>query len=301
MNSVTLQRLSQATSMEKSWFKIYSELFKARLTVLVVLTTTVGCYVGFPGQVDYRLLLNTVLGTALLASAASALNQLMERDYDARMRRTQQRPLPSGRLQPQFVLLVGCVAAALGLAYLAVAVNLLTCVLAAFSLFSYLFVYTPLKRVTWLNTAVGAIPGALPPLMGWTAARGELTPEGWSLFAILAFWQLPHFLAIGWIYRDEYAHAGFKMLPAIDPEGHRTGRQAVYFTVALVFASLCPFLFDLAGPVYLAGALLLGFSFLTFAIRFSRQLTLSRARKLFYVSILYLPALLSLMVLDKVK
>src|SRR5215470_8825665 len=153
MNSATVQRLSRAASMEKGWFEIYSELFKARLTLLVVLTTTAGCYVGFPGNVDYRLMLHTVLGTALLASAASALNQLMERDYDARMRRTQQRPLPSGRLQPQTVLLVGCVAAGLGLAYLALAVNTLTCLLAAFSLLSYLFVYTPLKRVTWLNTA----------------------------------------------------------------------------------------------------------------------------------------------------
>ena len=287
--------------MEKGWFEIYSEHFKARLTLLVVLTTTVGCYVGFPGNVDYRLMLHTVLGTALVASAASALNQLMERDYDARMRRTQQRPLPSGRLQPQTVLLVGCVAAGLGLAYLALAVNTLTCLLAAFSLLSYLFVYTPLKRLTWLNTAIGAIPGALPPLMGWTAARGELTREGWSLFAILAFWQLPHFLAIAWIYREEYARAGFKMLPAIDPEGRHTGRQAVCFTVALLFASVCPFLFDLTGPVYLASALFLGFTFLTFAIQLSRELTLSQARKLFYVSIFYLPALLLVMVLDKVK
>jgi protoheme IX farnesyltransferase len=225
----------------------------------------------------------------------------MERDYDARMRRTQQRPLPSGRLQPQTVFMIGCAAAGLGLVYLAVAVNGITCLLGACSLLSYLFIYTPLKRVTWLNTAVGAIPGALPPLMGWTAARGELTREGWALFAILAFWQLPHFLAIAWIYRDEYAKAGFKMLPVIDPEGRRTGRQAVSHTLGLLPVSLCPFLFKITGPLYLAGALLLGFTFLIFAIQFSRQLTLSRARQLFYISILYLPLLLAVMVLDKVK
>jgi protoheme IX farnesyltransferase len=265
------------------------------------LTTLVGFYVGFRGHVDYLLMLHTVLGTALVASGASALNQLMERDYDARMRRTQQRPLPSGRLQPQTVLMIGCVSAGLGLVYLALAVNGITCLLGACSLFSYLFIYTPLKRVTWLNTAVGAVPGALPPLMGWTAARGELTREGWALFAILAFWQLPHFLAIAWMYRDEYAKAGFKMLPVIDPEGRRTGRQAVSHTLGLLPVSLCPFLFKITGPVYLAGALLLGFTFLVFAIQFSRHLTLSRARQLFYISILYLPLLLAVMVLDKVK
>jgi len=298
---VTAQPLSPAAPLEKSWVEVYSELFKARLTCLVVLTTLVGFYVGFRGHVDYLLMLHTVLGTALVASGASALNQLMERDYDARMRRTQQRPLPSGRLQPQTVFMIGCVAAGLGLVYLALAVNGITCLLGACSLFSYLFVYTPLKRVTWLNTAVGAIPGALPPLMGWTAARGELTREGWALFAILAFWQLPHFLAIAWMYREEYAKAGFKMLPVIDPGGRRTGRQAVSHTLGLLPVSLCPFLFKITGPVYLAGALLLGFTFLVFAIQFSRQLTLSRARQLFYISILYLPLLLAVMVLDKVK
>ena len=297
---VTAQSLSPATPLEKSWFEVYSELFKARLTCLVILTTLVGFYVGFRGRVDYLLMLHAVIGTALVASGASALNQLMERDYDALMRRTRQRPLPSGRLQPQTVLTIGCATSGLGLVYLALVVNGITCLLGACSLLSYLFIYTPLKRVTWLNTAVGAIPGALPPLMGWTAARGELTREGWALFAILAFWQMPHFLAIAWMYRDEYARAGFKMLPVIDPEGRRTGRQAVSHTLGLLPVSLCPFLFKITGPLYLAGALLLGFTFLGFAIQFSRQLTLSRARQLFYISILYLPLLLAVMVLDKV-
>jgi len=297
----TAQSLPNAAPAERSWAGVYSDLFKARLTFLVLLTTLVGFYIGFRGSVDYLLMLHTLLGTALVASGASALNQLLEREHDAKMRRTQSRPLPSGRLQPQTVLIVGVVCSVVGLAYLALAVNLTTCVLGACSLISYLFIYTPLKRVTWLNTAIGAIPGALPPLMGWTAARGQLTAEGWALFAILAFWQLPHFLAIAWIYREEYAKAGFQMLPVIDPQGHRTGRQAVSHTLGLLPVSLCPFLFKLAGPVYLTGALILGLAFLWFAIQFSRHLTVARARQLFYVSILYLPLLLALMVLDKVR
>src|SRR5437879_7739297 len=181
------------------------------------------------------------------------------------------------------------------------AVNVTTALIGSISILSYLLIYTPLKRITWLNTAIGAMPGALPPLMGWTAARGELTREGWALFAILAFWQLPHFLAIAWVYRDEYARAGFKMLPVIDPAGHRTGRQAVWHALGLIPISLFPFLFKLAGPIYLFGALLLGSTFLWFAVQFARHLTAARARQLFLVSILYLPLLLGLLVLDKVK
>jgi protoheme IX farnesyltransferase len=229
------------------------------------------------------------------------LNQLFERTYDARMRRTQLRPLPSGRLQPQTVLTIGSAASLLGIVYLALLVNGPTALIGLVCLFSYLFIYTPLKRITWLNTVVGAIPGALPPLMGWTAARGQLSAEGWALFAILAFWQLPHFLAIAWIYRDEYAKAGFVMLPSVDPNGQRTGRQAVCHTLGLLPVSLCPFLFHLSGPVYLFGALTLGLAFMWFAVQFSRHLSLSRARQLFYASILYLPLLLTVMVLDKVK
>jgi protoheme IX farnesyltransferase len=185
--------------------------------------------------------------------------------------------------------------------YLALTVNLLTSVLSILTFVSYVLIYTPLKRVTTLNTVVGAIPGALPPLMGWTAARGEVTVEGWSLFAILFFWQLPHFLAIAWMYRDEYEKAGFAMLPVFDREGERTGRQAVCHTLGLLPISLCPFLFHLAGAVYLLGALILGAAFVWLAIQFSRNLTQGRARRLFYASILYLPILLGLMVFDKVQ
>jgi protoheme IX farnesyltransferase len=297
----TAPSLSEAPAAEKKWVAVYADLVKARLTMLVLLTTLVGFYLGYRGPIDYVLMLHTILGTALVASGAAALNQLLEREHDAKMRRTRNRPLPSGRLQPTTVMLFGGLCACAGLLYLALAVNLLTSVIGAITLVSYLFIYTPLKRVTWLNTAIGAIPGGLPPLMGWTAARGELSGEGWSLFAILAFWQLPHFLAIAWIYREEYAKAGFVMLPVLDPEGHRTARQAVSHTLGLIPISLCPFLFKLAGPIYLVGALILGLIFLWFAIRFSRDLSVARARQLFLVSILYLPLLLTVMVLDKIK
>jgi protoheme IX farnesyltransferase len=297
----TVQPLSAAASVEKSWLVVFSDLVKARLTLLVLLTTLVGFYMGYPGPLDLFLLLHTMLGTALVAAGASALNQLLEREHDAKMERTEDRPLPSGRLQPRTVLLFGGISAGLGLLYLALAVNPLTGLLGAVTLGSYLFIYTPLKRVTSLNTVVGAIPGALPPLMGWTAARGEITAGGWALFAILFFWQLPHFLAIAWIYREEYARAGFVMLPTVDPSGERTGRQAVSHTLGLLPFSLCPFAFHLAGPTYLAGALLLGAAYLWFAIQFSRQLTVEGARRLFFMSISYLPLLLGLMVLDKIK
>jgi protoheme IX farnesyltransferase len=286
---------------EKSWVGVYADLFKARLTLLVLLTTMVGFYVGFRGPLDYLLLLHTLVGTALVASGGSALNQLFEREYDARMRRTCQRPLPSGRLQPRTVLAIGVACASLGLIYLAEAVNLRTSLLGAFTFITYVFVYTPLKRRTWLNTAVGAIPGALPPLIGWTAARGEITLVGMALFAIQALWQVPHFLAIAWIYRDEYAKAGFKMLPVLDPTGRRTGRQALLHALVLLPVSLGPFFFHLAGPIYLVAALALGLAFAWFAARFACLLTISGAKRLFYASLFYLPLLLAVMLFDKIK
>ncbi len=293
--------LTGTTSTEKSWVAVYADLFKARLTSLALLTTLVGFYLGTRGPVDLALMCWLLVGTALVASSAAALNQLLEREYDANMQRTQDRPLPSGRLQPQTVLVIGCASATLGLITLAQAVNFATCLVGAASLGGYLFVYTPLKRVTWLNTMAGAVPGALPPLIGWTAARGQLDGYGLTLFAIQACWQLPHFLAIAWIYRDEYARAGFKMLPVVDPLGRRTGQVAASFALALLPVSMCPFLLELAGPIYLGCALLLGLSFVWFAIRFARQRTISRARQLFYLSLVYLPLLLTVMVLDKVK
>jgi protoheme IX farnesyltransferase len=261
----------------------------------------VGFYLGSRAPVSWVLMCSTFMGTALLAGGAAALNQWVERDYDAKMPRTWDRPLPSGRLTPEAALMIGMTCGALGVACLAVAVNSVTAVLGALTLGIYLFIYTPLKRITPFNTVVGAIPGAIPPLMGWTAVRGQISLEGWSLFAILCFWQLPHFLAIAWMYRDQYAKAGFVMLPVVDPSGRRTGRMALSHTLGLLPVSLCPFLFKMTGPVYLAGALLLGVIYVWCAFSFSRQLSMHRARRLFLASIIYLPSLLGLMVLNKLS
>jgi protoheme IX farnesyltransferase len=248
-----------AAAPAKGWVSVYSDLIKARLTMLVLLTTLVGFYMGWSsGTMDYLNMFHALFGTALVASGAAALNQLLEREYDARMKRTVSRPLPSGRLQPVAVMLFGGICSLAGTIYLAWFTNPLTSVLGAISLVSYIFIYTPLKRLTWWNTAVGAIPGALPPLMGWTAARGALEPGGWALFAILAFWQMPHFFAIAWMYRDEYAKAGFKMLPSVDPGGSRTAQQAVSHNIGLLLVSLSPFVLRMAGKIYLGAAILLG-------------------------------------------
>ena len=292
--------LIEATATaDKARSGVLSELFKARLTSLVLLTTLVGFYLGQRGGMNWLLLINTLLGTGLLACGAAALNQYLERDFDALMDRTADRPLPAGLIQPQTVVVLGGVLSVAGLLWLAFGANLLTAVLGAVTLISYLFIYTPLKRKTTLNTAIGAIPGALPPLMGWTAARGDLSIEGWALFAILFFWQLPHFLAIAWMYREDYAKGGFVMLPLVDRDGTRTGRSAVSHTLGLLPVSLSPFVFQMSGALYLAGALLLGLVFLWFAGRFAKQMDRLSARRLFFASILYLPLLLGLMVFDK--
>jgi protoheme IX farnesyltransferase len=290
-----------AQATEKSQVAVLCDLLKARLTSLVLLTTAVGFYVGTRGPLDWLLLFHTLFGTALVAGGAAALNQFVEREHDAKMERTENRPLPSGRMQPETVLIFGGIISAVGLIYLALAVNPLTSILGIVTLASYVFVYTPLKRVTTLNTVIGAIPGALPPLMGWTAARDQINIEGWSLFAILFFWQLPHFLAIAWMYREDYKRGGYVMLPVVDPDGVRTGKQSISHTLGLLSVSLFPVLLGMAGWFYCVGAILFGAIFLITAIRFSRHLTRNHARQLFFASILYLPLLLGLMVFDKIK
>jgi len=297
---VSAPSLLQTLPADKSCIAVYADLFKARLTSLVLLTTAVGFYLG-TGVQSYALLFHTVFGMALVAVGGAALNQWWERDHDALMRRTRERPLPSHRLQPATVLWIGWSCAILGVGYLTLLTNPLAGGLAAFTLTTYLFVYTPLKRVTWLNTMVGAVPGALPPLIGWTAARGVIDTAGLSLFAIQAFWQIPHFMAIAWIYRDEYARAGFRMLPVLDPQGLRTSRQSLLFTAALFVSSLAPWVLGLAGTLYLAAALVLGGLFVASAARFTLELTVSNARRLFYASILYLPLVQAALVLDKIK
>jgi protoheme IX farnesyltransferase len=293
--------LDSKAVLEKSFAAVLADLVKARLTALVLLTTFVGFYLGERGAVNYLLMFHALFGTALVAAGAAALNQLLERDYDAKMRRTASRPLPSGRMQPATVAIFGGACSVIGLVYLAALVNPLTSVVGAVTSVSYLFIYTPLKRVTWVNTLVGAIPGALPPLMGWTAARNELSGEGWALFAILAFWQIPHFMAIAWLYKEEYAKAGFVMLPNIDPDGSRTAQQSVSNTLALLLASLCPFAFHLNGKFYLVAALVLGAGYFWCAVRFAQQLTARRAKQLFLASIIYLPLLIAALVGNKLK
>lgn len=299
MKTLAEPLIEATATADKARSGVLSELFKARLTSLVLLTTLVGFYLGQRGGMNWLLLINTLLGTGLLACGAAALNQYLERDFDALMDRTADRPLPAGLIQPQTVVVLGGVLSVAGLLWLAFGANLLTAVLGAVTLISYLFIYTPLKRKTTLNTAIGAIPGALPPLMGWTAARGDLSIEGWALFAILFFWQLPHFLAIAWMYREDYAKGGFVMLPLVDRDGTRTGRSAVSHTLGLLPVSLSPFVFQMSGALYLAGALVLGLVFLWFAGRFAKQMDRLSARRLFFASILYLPLLLGLMVFDK--
>jgi protoheme IX farnesyltransferase len=278
-----------------------SELFKARLTLLVLLTTLMGFFLGSQEGIDLPLCLHALGGTSMLAAGAAALNQWIEREHDALMRRTASRPLPSGRMTATTVLALGVLISLGGLLWLTLWVNLLTAFLGAMTLATYLFLYTPLKRRTVLNTLVGAIPGALPPLMGWTAATGSLSPKGWALFAILFFWQLPHFMAIAWIYREEYSRAGFKMLSGIDPDGRRSAASAIRNTIALILVSLVPFLQGVSGRIYLSAALLLGGLFLVHAVRFAILLDTASARRLFLSSILYLPVLLAFLVMDRTK
>lgn len=278
----------------------FAELVKARLSFLTLATAMAGFALGAQGAWGWLLAAATMAGTALSAAGAAALNQWWEREHDARMRRTRDRPLPAGRLQPADALLAGLTLSVTGVACLAVFANLLAAALAAATIVFYLLVYTPLKRVTTLNTIVGAVPGALPPLIGWTAARGSINAEGLTLFAILFLWQMPHFLAIAWLYREDYAQAGFRMLSEGDDRAALTGRQAVVYALALLAVSLLPAVFFGYSAVYFYGALFLGGGFVALAGNFACSGgTVAAARGLFLASIAYLPLLLGLMVLAR--
>ncbi len=278
----------------------FVELTKPRITALVVVTAAIGLLLASGGAVGPGLALATLAGTALVAAGGSALNHVLERDTDALMRRTARRPLPAGRLDPDRALVFGVAISIAGLALLALAANLLTALLGAVALAGYVFVYTPLKRVTSLATVVGAVPGAIPPVMGWAAASGGLDSGAAVLFGILFLWQLPHFLAIAWLCREDYAAAGFPMLPVLDPGGRSTGRQALLYGAALVPVSLLPSALGLSGLVYLLGALVLGLAFLGFCVAFTLTFSTGAARRLLLASILYLPGVLAVMVIDHV-
>ncbi len=277
----------------------FYELTKPRLNFLVLVTTFVGYYMAVGGRGDWAKLLPALLGTALTAAGSGVLNQVIERGPDRLMPRTRNRPLPAGRVSPAEATTYGVTLAAAGLACLAVAVNPLTAGIGAVTLLSYLAVYTPLKRVTTLNTVVGAVPGALPPVMGWTAVHGVLGPQAAVLFCILFFWQMPHFLAIATLYRRDYAAGGFKMLPVVDESLAVTGRQMVLYAAALIPVTLLPTLLNMTGVVYFAVAFLLGMGYLSFAVAAAATRERADARKLFFASIIYLPVLLAVMTTDK--
>jgi len=278
-----------------STMRDYLALSKSRIVMMVLITAAAGYFFGAQ-HVDWMLLLNTLLGTALVAAGTNALNQYIERDHDAKMRRTRLRPLPDGRISPRAALVFSVAISILGTLYLGLAVNWLTAGLGAFTLITYIFIYTPLKRVSTICTLIGAIPGAIPPLMGWTAATGVLGTGGWIIFAILFFWQLPHFMAISWMYRDDYARGGFAMLAVRDDDGVATAGHAVFYSFALFIVSALPSFFGLATYVYLAGAIVAGsaLTFVSFAFLASR--TPIRARRLFMASNIYLIVMMALLV-----
>jgi len=275
------------------------ELTKPRITVMVVFTAMVGFVVASPASPWSGLLTAALVGTGLVAGGASVLNMVIERDTDALMHRTRTRPIPAGRIRPAEARWFGALLTLGGLALLASLCGTLAALVAFSTWASYLFLYTPLKRRTHLSTLVGAVPGALPPVIGWAAASGRLEPGAFILFAIVFLWQIPHFLAIAWLYREDYERGGFPMLPVIDREGRITGRQAVLHSVALVVVSLAPVAAGLGDAVYLVGALVLGMALTLAALQLSRARNVAAARTLFLASVLYLPALTSLLLLAR--
>jgi len=281
----------------------YIALTKPRITWLILMSTGVGYFFGlnrpWRGFSDWLLLLHTLVGTGLIASGTAALNQWYEREGDVLMRRTSGRPLPSGKMTAPRAMWFGIGLAVIGFAELATQVNLLSALLGAFTLGSYLFIYTPLKTRSHLSTVIGAVPGAMPPLLGYAAAAGILTREAWTLFAILFIWQFPHFLAIAWMYREDYARAGIRMLPVVEPDGMSTGRQIILYASTLIPVSLFPVLLGMTGRIYLVGALLLGGWFLYTGVRVAFDLTNGRARQVLLASIIYLPVIYGLMVFDR--
>ncbi|MBV9009811.1 MAG: protoheme IX farnesyltransferase [Verrucomicrobia bacterium] len=294
MKTAVITARAQATSR---WSDI-SQLVKARLTFLVLVTTAVGYYLP-DTPFDPAGFFHVLFGAALAAGGAAALNQWWERDFDALMVRTRERPVAAGRMPARSALFLGCTLAAAGIIYLAVTTNLLAAFLAALTVVIYVLAYTPLKRVTTTNTLIGAVPGALPPLIGWAAAAGSLDFAAWTLFAILFIWQMPHFFAIAWMYRHEYQSAGFRMLSRDDESGGRSASQAVLFCIGLLIVGGFPAFIGMAHPLYLVAELLLSGAFTTLAMRFHRDGTLRNARLLFLGSIVYLPSLLAALTIAK--
>ena len=277
----------------------YIQLTKPRITWLILMSTGVGFYFGAGSGWSWLVLLHTIIGTGLIASGTAALNQWWEREADARMARTKKRPLPGHRISPVKALWFAIALSVAGFVELWFGANVLTAVLGAFTLATYLFVYTPLKQRTPHSTTVGAIPGAMPPVIGYAAANGALTIEAWTLFAILFLWQFPHFYSIAWMYRDDYSRAGIKMLPVVDETGERTARQILIYALVLLPVSLAPTFLHMSGMLYLAGAALLSLMYLYYGFRITSDRTRGAARQVLLASIAYLPLLYGLMILDR--
>ena len=286
----------------------YVELTKPRITWLILMSTAIGYFFGMPraanwraffGNLDWLSLFHTIVGTGLIASGTAALNQWYEREADHLMRRTAHRPLPAGRLRANRALAFGVALSVAGFLELWLGVNLLAGLIGAFTLASYLFLYTPLKQRTWWSTTIGAIPGAMPPVIGYAAASGRLSHEAWVLGAILFLWQFPHFYSIAWMYRDDYARAGIRMLPVVEPDGRSTARQIVVYGMALIPVSLTPALMGMSGIIYGVGALVLGLWFLYSGVRVALDRNILRARHVLLASVLYLPLIYGLMLLDR--
>jgi len=276
----------------------YVELTKPRIAFMLVLTSAAGFYLGSTQGFNFVLFINSMLGIALLAFGVATLNQYIERKTDALMERTAKRPLVTNKISPNEALIFGIVQCAVAELYLLFLVNGLTAALGLVVIVGYVFLYTPLKTKTSASTAIGALPGAMPPLMGWTSAADSINIGAWTLFALLFLWQFPHFLAIATMYKEEYAKAGIKMLPTLEKDGKITARQIVMFTILAVAVSLAPFFIGLAGIYYLVGASLLGIWFLWTSIQAARFKTVEKSRKLLLVSVLYLPIIFALMVFN---
>ena len=298
MNTTPIAQVAEAAALRR--VADYIELAKPRIVLMVLVTAFVGFYVGSDTVPDYLRLVQMLLGTALAAAGTLALNQVLERATDAKMERTRHRPLPDGRLQTREALWFGLLLTLAGLVYLLLAVNFLSAAVTALIAVSYLLWYTPMKLRSSLCVLVGAVPGALPPVIGWVAATGSLDVGAWVLFAIMFLWQVPHTLAIARLYRTDYARAGIQFLPVIDFDGQSTNRQIISHTAALLAVSLLPTLLGLAGPVYFIVAFILGVGFLLSGVRLALESTLPRARKLLFASLIYLPVLLLVMALDRV-
>ncbi len=298
---MTLRAETVEDTSDRRQMADFLALTKPRLVLMVLIATLAGFYLGSFGELDWIRLLNTIFGTALAAGGTIALNQYVERDLDAKMRRTRSRPLPDGRLHPAGALIFGIAISAGGVLYLLVAVNALSSLLAALTVLTYIFLYTPMKRKTPFCTFIGAIPGALPPMGGWVAAQGGLGFEAWVLFGTMFFWQIPHSLAIAWMYRTDYERAGLKLLPVIHPDGRSTGHQIVSNCLALLAVGLVPTLIGIAGPTYFIAALALGSVFLGCGVSFAILRSTVAARRLLLASYLYIPLQLGMLSIDRVQ